>query len=142
MLYKNLLLRLHCSAVPVHTILVYCSAVHGAILLHLYTMILLYPLEYFFRQLVSTLAYQSDLVDIPQYCLYDGVFPNFFVEVWPSESCRKTLWCWCVAQSIDMRGTFDFKPRALDFQLKAPTQAWVFSALQNKIHADRKSLVP
>ena len=37
---------LHCTAVPVHTTLVYCSAVSAAIPLHFYTMILLYPLEY------------------------------------------------------------------------------------------------
>ena len=45
-----LLLLLHCTAVQVqvHTILVYCSAVNAAILLQFYTMILLYPLEYFF----------------------------------------------------------------------------------------------
>ena len=41
-----LLLLLHCTAVPVHTTLVYCSAVSAAIPLHFYTMILLYPLEY------------------------------------------------------------------------------------------------
>ena len=76
-----LLVLLHCSAVPVHTILVYCFAVYAAILLHFYAMILLYPLEYFFRQLVSALARLSDLVDIPQYCLYEAVFPNFLVEV-------------------------------------------------------------
>ena len=43
----NLLLPLHCTAVPVHTILVYGSAVNAAIVLHFDTMILLYPLEYF-----------------------------------------------------------------------------------------------
>ena len=42
-----LLLLLHCTAVPVHTLLIYCSVVNAAILLHFYTMILLYPLEYF-----------------------------------------------------------------------------------------------
>ena len=45
---RILLFLLHCSAVPVHTILVYCSAANAAILLHFYTMVLLYPLEYFF----------------------------------------------------------------------------------------------
>ena len=77
----TLLLLLHCTAVPVHTILVYCSAVNAAILLHFYKMILLYALEYVFRPLVSTLARLSDLVDIPEYCLYKGIFPSFFIEV-------------------------------------------------------------
>ena len=74
-------INMYSFAVPMHTILVYCSAVNAAILLHFHTMILLYPLEYFFRQLVSTLACLSDLVDIPQYCLYEGVFEKFLVEV-------------------------------------------------------------
>ena len=73
-----LLLLLHCTAVQVqvHTILVCCSAVNAAILLQFYTRILLYPLKYFFRQLVSTLAHLIDLIDIPQYCLYERGFPN------------------------------------------------------------------
>ena len=44
-----LLSLLHCTAVQVqvHTISVYCSAAHAAILLQFYTMIPLYPLQYF-----------------------------------------------------------------------------------------------
>ena len=44
-----LLLNFTAVQVQVHTILVYCYAVNAAILLQLYTMMLLYPLEYFFR---------------------------------------------------------------------------------------------
>ena len=80
-LILSLLLRCTVVQVQVHTILVYCSAVNAVILLQFYTMILLYPLGYVFRQLVSTLAHLSDLVDIPQYCLYERVFPKFLVDV-------------------------------------------------------------
>ena len=58
------------------SILFCCECCHTLALL-----IRLYPLEYCFRQLVSTLACLSDLVDIPQYCLQEGVFRKFFVEV-------------------------------------------------------------
>ena len=43
---RILLFPLHCTAVPVPTTLVYCSAASAAIPLHFYTMILLYPFEY------------------------------------------------------------------------------------------------
>ena len=33
------------------------------------------------KNLVSTLACLSDLVNIPIYCLHEGDFPKFFVEV-------------------------------------------------------------
>ena len=39
-------IKVHCCTSAYYTI-VYCSAVNAAILLHFYTMILLYPLEYF-----------------------------------------------------------------------------------------------
>ena len=78
-----LLFLLHCTAVQVqvHTILVFGSAVNAAVLLQFDTIIPLYSLEYLFRQLVATVAHLSDLVDIPQYCLYDRVFPTFLVDV-------------------------------------------------------------
>ena len=76
-----LLFLLHCTAVQVqvHTIPVCCSVVNVAILLQFYAMILLHPLGYFFRQLVSALAHLSDWVDIPPYCLCERIFPQFLV---------------------------------------------------------------
>ena len=97
-----------------HTILVYCSAVNAARLLHVYTMILLYPLEYVFRQLVSTLAHLSDLIDIPQYCLYWGGLSKILVEVCDHQRAVEKLCDFVVAQSIGMRDAFDFGLRALD----------------------------